>query len=256
VLISVEGDPPLILDLGTGLRALGDVLQPELRRLGQQLDANALLTHLHFDHMLGLPFFAPLHDPGGVLNVHGPRQGAYTLKETLLGAVQPPFFPVQMTEFRGDIRFFDTDDEDFAIGAAKIRSRSVPHPGNTLGFRIEAEGGSLAYIPDHQAPPDHRSVSEGVLELCDGVDVVIHDAQFTDGEFDEKPDWGHSTIAFAVRVAAKAGAKSLKLFHHDPIHGDDDIDKIVETARSLPEAKVLDEISAAREGETVDLGRP
>ena len=255
VLVTIDGDDPLILDLGTGMRALGEAIAPELRAEGRPLRANALLTHLHFDHILGLPFFGPLHDPGAVLHVYGPRQDGSRLEDTLPGAVQPPFFPVHMTDFRGEVRFTDTGDEDFAIGTAKVRARSVPHRGNTLGFRIEADGHVLAYVPDHQAPLDRQVVADGVLELCDGADLVVHDAQYTDEEFVEKSDWGHSTVAYAVRVAAEAGAKRLLLFHHDPARTDRDADRLVRRARRLPEAARLDDISLASEGLTVDLGR-
>jgi len=255
VLVRVEGDPPLILDLGTGARALGDAMGPQLRAEGRPLEANALLTHLHFDHILGLPFFAPLHDPGAVLTVHGPRQEEGRLQDTLPEAVQPPFFPVHMADFRGEVRFVDTGDEDFALGTAKVRARSVPHRGNTLGFRVEAEGRTVAYVPDHQAPLDRRAVPEGVLELCEGADLVIHDAQYTDEEFMEKSGWGHSTIAYAVRVAAEARAKRLLLFHHDPSHTDRDVEHLLGIARHLHDAKRLDDISVATEGLSIDLGR-
>jgi len=254
VLVDVDGDVPLILDLGTGIRALGDALRPALRAQGRPLQANALLTHLHFDHILGLPFFGPLHDPGAVLNVYGPRQDGGTLGDTLPGAVQPPFFPVHMDDFHGEVRFADTGDDDIAVGSAKVKARSVPHRGNTLGFRIDADGRSIAYVPDHQAPADRQQVPEAVLELCDGADLVVHDAQYTDDEFVDKSEWGHSTVAYAVRVAARAGAKRLLLFHHDPAHSDRDVDRLVRRARRLPDAKGLD-VSAAVEGMTVDLGR-
>jgi ribonuclease BN (tRNA processing enzyme) len=254
-LVTIEGDPPLILDLGTGLRALGDVLGPELRAEGRPLQANALLSHLHFDHILGLPFFAPLHDPGAVLTVYGPRQDGVDLQDTLHAAVQPPFFPVHMVDFRGEVCFHDTDDADFSIGTAKVRARSVPHRGNTLGFRIEADGASLAYLPDHQAPVDRRAVPDGVLELCEGADLLVHDSQYTDEEFMEKSEWGHSTVAYAVRVAAESGAKRLLLFHHDPSHADRDLDRILRQARGLQDARRLDDVSLATEGVTIDLGK-
>lgn len=255
VLVRVEDDPPLICDLGTGLRMLGATLGAELRAEGRPLRATALLTHLHFDHILGLPFFEPLHDPGAVLDIYGPRQDGVALKERLHTAVQPPFFPVEFTELRGDACFHDTWNEDFAVGSAKVLARTVPHPGNTLGYRIEAEGSVLAYLPDHQAPLDRTTVTDGVLELCHEADLVVHDAQYTDSEFAERAAWGHSTIAYAVRVAAQAGARRLALFHHDPSHLDSDIDRLVKRARDLPEARGLKGIFAAKEGEVVDLGR-
>jgi phosphoribosyl 1,2-cyclic phosphodiesterase len=255
LLVSVEGDPPLILDLGTGLRALGDALMPTLAAQGRPLEATALLTHLHFDHILGLPFFRPLHDPGARLTVYGPRQATGPLQETLPSYVQPPFFPVELREFRGGVDFQDTWNEDFAVGSVKVTARAVPHPGNTLGFRLEAEGRVVAYLPDHQAPLDRRTVTEGVLELCRDADLLVHDAQYTDEEFADKADWGHSTVPYAVRVAGEAGVRRLVLFHHDPAHDDRDVERMVARGRRLHETPHPHEISAAREGTTIDLGR-
>src|SRR5450631_3224178 len=198
LVVNVEGDEPLIVDLGTGLRALGDVLHKEVRALGTPLHATALLTHLHFDHILGIPFFSPLHDPGARLTVYGPAQPKSSLKDALHAAVQPPVFPIHMEQFRGV----------------------------TLGFRIEAEGRSVAYMSDHQAPLDRRAIPEAVLELCQGVDLLIHDGQYTDDEFSAKADWGHSTAAYAVHVAAESGVKRLLLSHHDPSHTDRELDRI------------------------------
>ena len=256
VLVDVPGELPLILDLGTGVRALGDALAPALRVAGTPLRANALLTHLHFDHILGLPFFGPLLEGGAVLDVYGPRQDDGPLQECLPNAVQPPFFPVQMRELPGEVRFHDTGEEDFALGGAKVRARFVPHPGATLGFRIEAEGCSLAYIPDHQAPTDGRSVAEGVLELCENADLLIHDAQYTDEEFPSRADWGHSTVSYALRVAVASGARRLALFHHDPWHGDQLLERLAGEIRRCREGRMLEEVILAREGLTLDVGRP
>jgi phosphoribosyl 1,2-cyclic phosphodiesterase len=255
LLVEVEGDEPLIIDLGTGLRALGDVLLRETRAAGAPLRATALLTHLHFDHILGLPFFGPLQDPGSRITLHGPAQPEGTLMDALNAAVQPPVFPIRMDEFRGELVTIDTRDEDFSVGSAKVMSRVVPHIGLTLGFRIEAEGRSMAYLPDHQAPLDRRSISDAVLDLCHDVDLLVHDGQYTDDEFSVKANWGHSTAAFAVHVAAEAQVKQLLLTHHDPAHSDRDLDRIVTLARRLPEAKSLEDVSAAHEAQSIDLGR-
>lgn len=248
-LVSVDGEPPLILDLGTGLRALGEALHGTH---AVPLRANALLTHLHFDHILGLPFFSPLHEPDAHLTVYGPRQdGDEGLRASLASAVQPPFFPVKMVEFGGEIDVREVADEAFTIGRVTVRATRVPHPGSTLGFRVEADGKSVVYLPDHQAPPDRDAVPASVLELCAGADVLLHDAQYSDEEFSAKPDWGHSTVAYAVRVAAAAGVRRLFLFHHDPLHTDRDVGILLRRARRLPEARRLSQVSAATEGTTI-----
>ncbi len=271
VLVEVDGEPPLILDLGTGLRALGETLRQLPQRAGAPLEANALLTHLHYDHMLGLPFFPPLRDPGTVLTVYGPTQTDFsqespaptdstqtdlTLHDALASAVQPPFFPIPLSELPGEVRSHDLSGaDDLVLGDINVKARSVLHRGHTLGFRVEAAGQAVAYLPDHQAPTDHRTIEEGVLELCDGADLVIHDAQYTDDEFATKSDWGHSTVAYAMHVAAESGARRLSLFHHDPLHTDEEIDRMLADAVRLASHYRLDEVTAACEGWTIDLGK-
>ena len=254
VLLETGTGAPIIFDAGTGMRALGADLQPRLHERGIPLHARVLLTHLHYDHLLGLPFFSPLEDPGAVVEIYGPRQGETSLADLINGAVTPPFFPVQMTEFAGDVRLVEVADEDFATEDATVTSRWVPHTDPTLGYRVESGGVSVAYVPDHQAPLDRLTISDGVHDLCQGVDVLIHDAQYDDEEFARRSDWGHSTVAYAVRVALEAGVRQLVLFHHDPAHDDERILDLEAAARQIPGADRLELIVAAREGMTLDVG--
>ncbi len=251
--ITVGDEPPIVLDLGTGLRPLGRELETRLDP-GAPIEMTALLTHLHWDHIIGLPFCTPLLKSGTKMDVYGPPQEGGTLHEVIDRVVIPPFFPVQVKELHGSIDFHEIQDEDFAVGSAKVRVRRVPHVGTTLGFRIEADGASVAYVSDHQTPPDGRTVAKSVLELCDGADLVIHDAQYTDEEFPAKSTWGHSTIGYAVHVALEAGARRLALFHHDPDHTDGILDQIVDGAVKVPGASHLELVTAAAEGLTFDLG--
>lgn len=255
MLVEVDGEPPLILDLGTGLRALGDHLHAPLRAAGVPLRATALLTHLHYDHVLGLPFFSPMRDPGAVLEVYGPSQQSGSLDEVLASLVKPPFFPISMADFRGELRCHDLNGSaDFTVGGIEVKARTVPHIGHTLGFRIEADGRSVVYISDHQAPLDRRTVDKQVLDLCDGADLLIHDAQYTDEEFVTMADWGHSTEAYAVQVAAQSGVRRLSLFHHDPAHSDKQVDRMLSRARRIASNDHHVEVHAAAEGTSINLG--
>jgi phosphoribosyl 1,2-cyclic phosphodiesterase len=253
--VGVGDEPPIVVDLGTGLRPFGHDLEARAGP-GGAIELTALLSHLHWDHIFGLPFFTPLLDPGGRMELYGPAQDSVFLHEAIETLVRPPFFPVTVKELQGVIDFREVTDDDFCVGSATVKSRLVPHVGTTLGFRIEADGGSVAFVCDHQAPDDTRSVAPGVLELCDGADLVVHDAQYTETEYQAKSDWGHSTIAYAVHVAAEAGARTLALFHHDPTRTDEELDRLLAGARDLPEAARLGEVVAAAEGLELNLGRP
>jgi ribonuclease BN (tRNA processing enzyme) len=254
--VEVGGEPPLIIDLGTGLRALGDHLLAQQEADGTALRANVLLSHLHYDHVLGLPFFAPMRDPDAVIDVYGPSQGGAGLENVLASMVRPPFFPIHMSEFQGTFRFTELEGSDeFAIGGVKVRVGTIPHIGRTLGFRLEADGKSLVYISDHQAPADLRSVEPEVLELCRDADLLLHDAQYTEDEFVNVSDWGHSTANFAVEVARQSGVKRLTLFHHDPAHSDETIDRMLFGAQELASRAPAIEVSAASEGSIEDLGQ-
>ena len=247
VLVEAPGQPPLLLDLGTGVATLGREWPEE-----QPFSGAALVTHLHFDHVLGLPFFEPVNQPSAHLEIYGPGQPGSSVADALATLVRPPYFPLQLHDLRGRLSFVDLSNDSFSIGGIQVVSRLIPHLGPTLGYRVECGGKVLAYLSDHQAPPDLEGVADSVLELCEGVDVLVHDAQYTRSEFLAKPDWGHSTADYAVRVAAKAGARQLCLFHHDPSHTDEELDRMLESVRPAAEAAGVAVVSAA-EGLTIDL---
>jgi phosphoribosyl 1,2-cyclic phosphodiesterase len=248
VTVVVGHEDPIILDLGTGLRCVGD-----LHPVGEPFDGTALVTHIHWDHVQGLPFFRPLHMKNGHLQVYGPKQEEGSLSHVFGDFMRPPYFPVHFSQLAGDVTFHDVVEDDLAIGNAKVSVRPVPHCGPTVGYRIEWDGAVVTYISDHQAPLSLDTVSEPVLELCDGADLLIHDAQYTPPEFRQKSDWGHCTVDYAVLVAKEAGAKALALFHHDPAHDDDAVDQLLIGARETSARLDGPEVIAAAEGLTIDL---
>lgn len=138
------------------------------------------------------------------------------------------------------------------MGPFDVLARLVPHVGPTLGYRVEHDGGTVAFLSDHQAPPGLDSVADGVLELCDGVDLLVHDAQYTPSELRAKPDWGHSSVEYAVLVAQEARARRLAPYHHDPGHGDDDIDRMLQSVAPAADAAGV-ALFAAAEGMVVDI---
>ncbi len=250
VVLEAADQAPIILDLGTGLRPYGLAVEGPFH-------GTALLSHLHWDHVQGLPFFVPLHIEGNTLDVYGPRQAEGPLGEVFTKMMQPPFFPIRPDQLIGEVRFHDTADDDFPVGLAKVRSRWIRHVGPTLGFRVEMNGTSIAYLPDHGpgTVPAHADdfVPPEVLELCDGVDLLIHDAQHTLAEYEPKRHWGHCTVDYAVLVAREAGVRNLALFHHDPVHGDDEMDRIGARARELAACMGVPELTVARDGLRMEL---
>jgi len=251
VALEVPGSDPLVLDLGTGLRFWGRTLPTDGTFRG-----HALVTHLHWDHVQGLPFFAPINCPGARLDVYAPRpSGDLSVADAFEGFMRPPYFPVRASDLFGDIEFHDLANQEITIGQARVTVRDVPHVGATNGYRIELGGQVVTYISDHQQPVDGTDrVAESVLELCDGADLVIHDAQYTATDFAVKSDWGHCTVDYAVHVAASAGARRLALFHHDPDRDDAAVDVLLDQARALGAKRGLHEVIAASEGLTVSFG--
>jgi phosphoribosyl 1,2-cyclic phosphodiesterase len=251
VAVEVPGRRPIMLDLGTGARFFG-LTQPN----DGTFDGVVLLSHLHWDHIQGLPFFTPGLCPGASLEVYGPRQAEGSLEDAVREFMRPPYFPVELDALPGKFSWTEAPAEPFLIDDVEVRAVEVPHIGPTLGYRLTFEGRSVAYVSDHQQPGcGSTEVAESVLELCEGADVLIHDAQYTTTEFVGKHDWGHCTIEYAVEVAAQCGAKQLVLFHHDPGHDDDEVDSLLQLAASVAAKRGVPKVAAAAEGMTIPLGR-
>jgi phosphoribosyl 1,2-cyclic phosphodiesterase len=212
-----------------------------------------LLSHLHWDHIQGLPFFPPLLYGGPAhLTIHAPVQDDdRELHDVAHDTLRPPLFPVGLADFPGDVEFVGHGDDEFEVGEVRVMSRLIPHLGNTLGYRIEWGGAVLAYISDHQQPGiDVYEATSNACELAHDADLLIHDAQYTRDEFRERSTWGHCTIDFATWIAEHCGAKRLALFHHDPRHHDDELDELVAKA----DAGAGIDVFGAREGLTLHLG--
>jgi phosphoribosyl 1,2-cyclic phosphodiesterase len=256
VSLDLPGHDPLLFDLGTGLRYFG-LAQPTNR----PFYGTCLLSHFHWDHIQGLPFFTPLLKEQSVLEVYAPRPDTgLSVAETMAETIRPPLFPVPLDTLPGRIIFHDLDEGSFTIPSGQpgmapveIVMRHIPHVGIMGGYRVTHDGRSVAYLSDHQQPLDEAfSVDEGALALCEGVDVLIHDAQYTPGEFAERNDWGHCTVEYAVWVAMTAKVKTLVLFHHDPTHNDDLIDVLATSAAACGRTAGL-EVVAARDGLVLNL---
>ncbi|MCU1453312.1 MAG: fold metallo-hydrolase [Acidimicrobiales bacterium] len=251
VSIDAPGLDPIVLDLGTGLRFWGQQLPTD-----GSFHGLALVTHLHWDHVQGLPFFSPINAPGASLDVHAPRQRGQSVADMFDDFMRPPYFPVRATDLFGDIRFHDSSDTELTWGRARVLVRDVPHVGETNGYRIELDGLVIAYISDHQQPVGSDGIADSVIELCRDADLLIHDAQYDPDEFAVKSNWGHCTVDYAVQVAAAAGVRRLALFHHDPSHADHDVDRLLAGARQTSVRVGGPEVIAAAEGTTIALTVP
>jgi len=246
VSVSSEGNRTLLLDLGTGLRYFG--LNYSATH-AEPIHAVALVTHLHWDHIQGLPFFGPILRDGARLEVYGPCQdNGESFVSAISRAFSQPTFPVGLHDLRGKFEFHDVDSSDFVIDEYQIHSRHVPHIGPTVGYRIELGDLAIAYISDHQQPTDGTfAVPDGVRELADGVDLLIHDSQYTAEEFAVKGHWGHCTPEFAVRIGAECGARRVALYHHDPDRTDAQLDAVRLSQPGGPG------VCVAREGQSLTI---
>jgi phosphoribosyl 1,2-cyclic phosphodiesterase len=229
VQVTLSDGTVIVLDAGTGIRNLGLTLAGEVPHI------NLLLTHLHLDHIQGLMFFAPAFRPQTEIVVWGPKSTEASLQDRIARYISAPLSPVEMRELPCEVSFRDAPVSEWTIGPARVEAHSVSHRGPTLGYRITEGDQSLVYIPDHE-PGLGASLAELEPEWISGYNLacraslLIHDCQYSDGEYGNHVGWGHSRLTDTLTFARRVEAERVLLFHHDPMHTDDYLDAFCGTA--------------------------
>jgi phosphoribosyl 1,2-cyclic phosphodiesterase/CheY-like chemotaxis protein len=250
-----------IIDCGTGARLLGMHM---MEHAPKPIRAAILISHTHWDHIQGFPFFAPAFVPGGHITVCGPAGGNNSLRNTLSGQMEYAYFPVQLGDLGARLDYRELPEGENEIGGVRIVTQRLNHLSATLGYRVEADGVSVMYVCDHEPywePLWHSNAPPGRLssilhagdrrhaEFLLNADVVIHDAQYTPEEYPAKKNWGHSTYRYVTEIAAAAKVKRLFLTHHDPTHDDEFLTRTAEQAQAIAQAAGSPmRVSVAREG--------
>jgi phosphoribosyl 1,2-cyclic phosphodiesterase len=266
--VSADNGAVLIIDAGTGIRKLGKELMQGPFKVGQGV-CHLLISHTHWDHIQGLPFFAPLYVPGNQVNIYA-RQRDVHLKAIFCSQTEAPYFPVNLDEVAAQVTYTDlADGARFAAGGVQVRCARLNHPFIAIGYRIDANGASMAYVSDTApfsgilfgqeyiparprpsvAPAESdsaklKSMRQGVVDLCRGCELVIYDTMFRVEEYLARPHWGHSTPDHAVELVEEAGASCLVLYHHAPERSDEQVGRELDEAQRRTQVRVL----AAAEG--------
>jgi phosphoribosyl 1,2-cyclic phosphodiesterase len=262
-----SGQDILVFDAGTGIRELGLSLAREFR--GRALTVHLFISHTHWDHIQGLPFFVPAYSPGTTLHIYGSTGQGRSLKGVLSGQMQSDYFPVSLGDLVSSIHVHEYQGEPFRIGEATVSATYLNHPGMVLGYRVERGGRAVVYATDHEPyratleTGSHRReagkqfgrvLDDAFVRFVSGAGLYIGEAQYTDVEYPGKIGWGHSSLSATVEVALQAGVKALALFHHDPMHSDDVVTGMEVLAKELiAERGAPIWCFAAREGQRVEV---
>jgi phosphoribosyl 1,2-cyclic phosphodiesterase len=234
------GNDIFIFDCGTGFRVLGQQLRREFA--SSPLNAHVFVTHFHWDHIQGIPFFGPLYDRSdNVFTFHSSKR-IRSLKRVMEEQMASPYFPVDTSEMRAQRSFHDIDEGRVSFDSVDIEAKWLNHPQGCMGFRLETPEGAVVYATDNE--PGDAGFDKAVRQLAAGADVLIYDAQYLPEEYEaHKRGWGHSHWREAINVVMESGAKELVLFHHDPDHDDACLDKVVQEASNY-----YSRVRAAAEG--------
>lgn len=265
------GEQVLVLDAGSGIRRLGQAL---MREFGNRpLALTMLVTHTHWDHIQGFPFFLPAYSPKASVRILGYEGAVHGLRGALFEQMQSAFFPVALHQMASRVTFEELDDMQFTLGPVSVRAIFANHPGICLGYRLATPAGDIVYMPDHEAYERYeterqraagesspsgveyaRRQDEQVIEFLRDADVMIADSQYDDAEYPTRLGWGHTCADDTVQTAVRAGVKQLFLFHHDPDHSDEKIDAMVARGRErVAEQGSPLVVAAAREGAEIVL---
>ena len=239
----------IVLDAGSGIRPLGVALQTEFQT--QPIKLSLLITHAHWDHIQGFPFFKPAYEPKNEISIFGCDGAGATFRQIMAEPMKAPFFPITMRALSARMEIRKLSEMKFSIGKVEIQAAFVNHPGVCVGYRIFTSGGSVAFLPDHepyefflhsarakqlsgeQAQAMAAEEHARLVKFLRGSDVLILDSQYTDQEYKSHIGWGHGSISSAVSLALDAEVRTLILFHHDPNHDDNMVDTMVKSAREL-----------------------
>lgn len=251
-----------ILDAGSGLRVLGN----DLLKAGTPVTASIFISHMHWDHIQGIPFFTPAFIPNNNFTFYGSEPAGKDLFTIIADQMDPTYFPIEMKEMGSTMKFKPLFEGRYEIEGIQVETIYVNHPGNALGYKFHLNEKTLVYISDNEPFPkiDKNDKSDQILlgedsniklvNFISNVDVLVHDAQYTKDEYEKKMTWGHSPVEYTVDIAIKAGVKKLVLFHHDPLHNDDMIDQMLNIAGDHARHKGSSmEILAASEGLTIEI---